>query len=280
MSDTAESARRPASVTGPGVEAGPHGGAAPILDARGVVKRYGRFTALAGVDLCVMPGTVHSVIGPNGAGKTTLFHTLTGTVPVSAGRIVFDGHDVTREPDNVRVRRGIARSFQVTSLFANLDVRENLRLAAQGAHPSGAFDMWRPPGRDAALNELVDSLLERLGLRARAGVQAAALSHGQQRRLEVGMAMAARPRAIFLDEPTSGMGVDDLDGMKALIRGLAADHTVLLIEHNMNIVMDISDTVTVMQQGRILVEGPPAAIRDDPRVRAAYLGNMITGGGA
>jgi branched-chain amino acid transport system ATP-binding protein len=252
----------------------------PILDARGVVKRYGKFTALAGVDLRVMPGTVHSVIGPNGAGKTTLFHTLTGTVPLTAGRIVFDGHDVTREPDNVRVRRGIARSFQVTSLFANLDVRENLRLAAQGAHPSGAFDMWRRPGRDTALDDLVDNLLDRLDLSARAQVQAAALSHGQQRRLEVGMAMAARPRAIFLDEPTSGMGVDDLDGMKALIRGLAADHTVLLIEHNMNIVMDISDTVTVMQQGRVLVEGAPGAIRDDPRVRAAYLGNMITGGHA
>ncbi|ARP85482.1 ABC transporter ATP-binding protein [Bordetella genomosp. 9] len=254
--------------------------APPILEAQGIVKRYGKFTALAGVDLRVLPGTVHSVIGPNGAGKTTLFHTLTGTVPVSGGRIVFDGHDVTREPDNVRVRRGIARSFQVTSLFANLDVRENLRLAAQGAHPSGAFDLWHRPGRDPALNERVDALLDRLGLRARAGVAAAALSHGQQRRLEVGMAMAARPRAIFLDEPTSGMGVDDLDEMKALIRGLAADHTVVLIEHNMNIVMDISDTVTVMQQGRVLVEGRPAAIRDDPRVRAAYLGNMITGGRA
>ncbi len=117
----------------------------PILDATGIVKRYGKFTALAGVDLRVMPGTVHSVIGPNGAGKTTLFHALTGTVPASGGRIVFDGHDVTREPDNVRVRRGIARSFQVTSLFANLDVRENLRLAAQGAHASGAFDMWHRP---------------------------------------------------------------------------------------------------------------------------------------
>jgi branched-chain amino acid transport system ATP-binding protein len=252
----------------------------PILDAQGVVKRYGKFTALGGVNLRVFPGTVHSVIGPNGAGKTTLFHTLTGTLPVSAGRIVFDGHDVTREPDNVRVRRGMARSFQVTSLFANLDVRENLRLATQGAHASGAFDMWHVPGRRRVIGELVDGVLERVGLQARAGVVAGALSHGQQRRLEVGMAIAARPRAIFLDEPTSGMGVDDLEGMKALIRGLAADHTVLLIEHNMNIVMDISDTITVMQQGQVLVEGVPAAIRDDARVRAAYLGNMITGGGA
>jgi ABC-type branched-chain amino acid transport systems, ATPase component len=250
----------------------------PILHAQGIVKRYGRFTALAGVDLRVMPGTVHSVIGPNGAGKTTLFHTLTGTVPVSEGRIVFAGHDVTGEPDYLRVRRGIARSFQVTSLFANLPVRENLRLAVQGAQPQGAFDMWHEPGRRATVNELVDAILARLALQSRADVPAAALSHGQQRRLEVGMAIAARPKAIFLDEPTSGMGVDDLDAMKSLIRGLATDHTVVLIEHNMGIVMDISDTITVMQQGRVLVEGPPAAIRDDERVRAAYLGNMITGG--
>jgi branched-chain amino acid transport system ATP-binding protein len=168
----------------------------------------------------------------------------------------------------------------VTSLFANLEVRENLRLAAQGAHASGAFDMWHAPGRRPSVGELVESVLERVGLQARAGAAAGALSHGQQRRLEVGMAIAARPRAIFLDEPTSGMGVDDLDGMKALIRGLAADHTVLLIEHNMNIVMDISDTITVMQQGRVLVEGTPAVVRGDARVRAAYLGNMITGGAA
>jgi branched-chain amino acid transport system ATP-binding protein len=251
-----------------------------VIEARGLRKAFGERLLFDNLSFSVPRGAIVGIVGPNGAGKTTLFHALTGTVPVSGGRIVFDGHDVTREPDNARVRRGIARSFQVTSLFANLDVRENLRLAAQGAHPSGAFDMWHRPGRNAAVNELVDSLLDRLGLRGRASVPAAALSHGQQRRLEVGMALAARPRAIFLDEPTSGMGVDDLDGMKALIRGLAQDHTVVLIEHNMNIVMDISDTVTVMQQGRVLVEGTPAAIRDDPRVRAAYLGNMITGGRA
>jgi len=251
----------------------------PILQATGVVKRYGKFTALAGVDLAVLPRTVHSVIGPNGAGKTTLFHMLTGTVPVSEGRIVFNGRDVTHAPDHVRVRHGIARSFQVTSLFNNLSVRENLRLAVQGAHPSGAFDAWRRPDGPRAHAELVDGILEKLGLQRRADSAAAALSHGQQRRLEVGMALAARPQAIFLDEPTSGMGIDDLDGMKQLIRALAADYTVVLIEHNMNIVMDISDTVTVMQQGRVLVEGKPGEIRNDPRVRAAYLGNMITGGG-
>jgi branched-chain amino acid transport system ATP-binding protein len=250
----------------------------PLLVAQQVVKRYGKFTAVNGVDLTVAARTIHSVIGPNGAGKTTLFHTLTGTVPITSGRVVFDGQDVTRMADHQRVRRGIARSFQVTSLFGRLSVRENLRLAVQGAHAAGGYDLWHPPRGARAHDEQIDALLARLQLTALAGRAAAELSHGQQRRLEVGMALAARPKALFLDEPTSGMGIDDLDDMKSLIRGLAADHTVILIEHNMGIVMDISDRITVMQQGRVLVEGTPADIRDDERVRAAYLGNMITGG--
>ncbi|CAE6808817.1 Lipopolysaccharide export system ATP-binding protein LptB [Paraburkholderia nemoris] len=251
-----------------------------ILQASGVVKRYGKFTALAEVNLRVMPRTVHSVIGPNGAGKTTLFHVLTGTLPITEGKIIFDGHDVTHEPDHKRVRRGVARSFQVTSLFANLSVRENLRLAAQGVDAVRALNAWTPPHGALTHADTVDSVLERLALQRFSEVPAGALSHGQQRRLEVGMALAARPKAIFLDEPTSGMGIDDLDDMKQLIRGLRDDYTVVLIEHNMGIVMDISDTITVMQQGRVLVEGRPDDIRGDERVRSAYLGNMITGGRA
>ncbi len=251
-----------------------------LIEASGIVKRYGKFTALHGVDLRVAPRTVHSVIGPNGAGKTTLFHMLTGTVPVSGGRIVFDGHDVTTEADYRRVQRGIARSFQVTALFQNLSVRENLRLAALGVTPRRALSCWRKADGPRACASIVDDVLTRLALTRHADTPAGSLSHGQQRRLEVGMALAARPKAIFLDEPTSGMGIDDLDDMKQLIRGLRDDHTVVLIEHNMNIVMDISDTITVMQQGRVLVEGKPDAIRADDRVRAAYLGNMITGGRA
>jgi branched-chain amino acid transport system ATP-binding protein len=251
-----------------------------ILQASGVVKRYGKFTALAEVNLRILPRTVHSVIGPNGAGKTTLFHVLTGTLPITAGKIEFDGHDVTHEPDHKRVRRGVARSFQVTSLFANLTVRENLRLAAQGVDARRALNAWTPPRGALEHTDVVNSVLERLALQRFAGTAAGALSHGQQRRLEVGMALAARPKAIFLDEPTSGMGIDDLDDMKQLIRGLREDYTVVLIEHNMGIVMDISDTITVMQQGRVLVEGRPDEIRGDERVRTAYLGNMITGGRA
>lgn len=255
--------------------------ASPILlEAIGVEKRYDKFAALAGVDLKVRAHTVHSVIGPNGAGKTTLFHMLTGTKSVSGGRIVFDGHDVTREPDHRRVRRGMARSFQVTSLFLTLPVRENLRLAAQGVAPAKALDCWNAPVGARSMADTVASVLARLGLERHADTPAGNLSHGQQRRLELGMALAARPKAIFLDEPTSGMGIDDLDEMKRLIQGLRDEHTVVLIEHNMNIVMDISDTITVMQQGRVLAEGLPHEIRADERVRSAYLGNMITGGKA
>ena len=254
---------------------------APILlEAQSVAKHYGKFVALGGVDLKVRANTVHSVIGPNGAGKTTLFHMLTGTKAVSGGRIVFDGHDVTREPDYLRVRRGMARSFQVTSLFLTLPVRENLRLAAQGTAPAHALNCWHAPVGARARADAVASVLARLGLERHADTPVGNLSHGQQRRLEVGMALAARPKAIFLDEPTSGMGIDDLDDMKRLIQGLKDEHTVVLIEHNMGIVMDISDTITVMQLGRVLAEGVPAEIRNDERVRTAYLGNMITGGKA
>ncbi|MDO5086464.1 MAG: ABC transporter ATP-binding protein [Comamonadaceae bacterium] len=257
-----------------------NGTATALLQAQGIVKRYGGFTALNGVDLAVKPHTVHSVIGPNGAGKTTLFHMLTGTKTVSEGRILFDGHEVTREPDFRRVRRGMARSFQVTSLFLSLSVRENLRLAVQGVSPVEALNCWHAPTGWRAHAETVDGVLQRLGLTALAGTPAGALSHGQQRRLEIGMALATHPKIIFLDEPTSGMGVDDLADMKRLIGSLRDAHTVVLIEHNMDIVMDISDTVTVMQQGAVLVEGTPAQVRADDRVRAAYLGNMITGGKA
>ena len=251
-----------------------------LIEAIGVTKHYGKFAALGGVDLKIRRNTVHSVIGPNGAGKTTLFHMLTGTGMTTGGRILFDGHDVTREPDHRRVQRGMARSFQVTSLFLTLPVRENLRLAAQGTEPAQALNCWSAPVGARSRADVVARVLARLGLERHADTPVGNLSHGQQRRLEVGMALAARPKAIFLDEPTSGMGIDDLDEMKRLIQGLRDEHTVVLIEHNMNIVMDISDTITVMQQGRVLVEGRPDDIRGDERVRSAYLGNMITGGRA
>jgi branched-chain amino acid transport system ATP-binding protein len=253
---------------------------APILKAVNVTKRYGKFTAVNGVSMDIMPGTVHSVIGPNGAGKTTLFHTLTGSAPISAGSILVQGEEVSHLPGFKRVRKGLARSFQVTSLFPNLSVRENLRLAAQGTQPAQAFNPWRQAESLTAACELAEALLTQLNLHAVAARITAELSHGQQRRLEVGMAMAGRPKVIFLDEPTSGMGIDDIAEMKRMIHALRDSYTVLLIEHNMDIVMDISDRITVMQQGQVLAEGKPDDIRGDERVRRAYLGSMITGGRA
>ncbi|ALM81592.1 ABC transporter ATP-binding protein [Bordetella sp. N] len=251
----------------------------PLLRARGVIKRYGPFTAVGGVDLDVMPGTIHSVIGPNGAGKTTLFHTLTGTVPITAGTIRFEGQEIGHLPGYLRVPCGLARSFQVTSLFQNLSVRENLRVAAQGRAPRRALFGWGIPDRDDAALAVADELLDKFKLRRAAGSAAGHLSHGQQRRLEVAMALASRPKLIFLDEPTSGMGIDDIGEMKSLISSLRQEgYAVLLIEHNMDIVMGISDTITVMQAGKVLVEGAPDTIRGDEQVRRAYLGNMITGG--
>jgi branched-chain amino acid transport system ATP-binding protein len=253
---------------------------APILQAIDVVKRYGKFTAVNGITLNVLPGTIHSVIGPNGAGKTTLFHTLTGTVPITSGKILLAGEDISHLPDFKRVLKGVARSFQVTSLFLNLSVHENLRLAAQGRRPADAFKLWRSAESLQAAGALVEGLLARLNLESVTDRLAGELSHGQQRRLEVGMAMAGQPQIIFLDEPTSGMGIDDIADMKRLIHSLRTDHAVVLIEHNMDIVMDISDTISVMQLGELLVEGKPDAIRGDERVRRAYLGSMITGGAA
>jgi branched-chain amino acid transport system ATP-binding protein len=250
---------------------------APILAADKLAVRYGSFLALSDVTLAIKPNTIHSVIGPNGAGKTTLFHALTGRVQASSGRITLNGRDITHLSDDKRVPLGIARSFQVTSLFQNLTVRENLRLAAQGRTPLQALAPWRGVEHDGEATVIADQVMSRLGITAVADRVAGELSHGQQRRLEVGMAVAAKPRLILLDEPTSGMGIDDIEAMKALIRDLGRDHTVLFIEHNMGIVMNISDTVTVMRAGRVLVEGPPMVVRDDPEVRRAYLGNMMTG---
>ena len=178
----------------------------PILQATDIVKRYGKFTAVGGVSLSILPGTVHSVIGPNGAGKTTLFHVLTGTVPITAGSIRIGGEEIAHLPDYQRVGKGLARSFQVTSLFPNLSVRENLRLAAQGRTPREALRFWRTADSLAPAGVKADALLARLHLQAVAERPTGELSHGQQRRLEIGMALGADPKVMFLDEPTSGMG--------------------------------------------------------------------------
>lgn len=247
-----------------------------LLQTQGLGMAYGAFRAVDSVSLSVREGTIHTVIGPNGAGKTTLFHCLTGERRPTDGTISFAGKDVTRQPPHGRVSVGMARSFQITSLFQNLSVRENLRLAAQGRDGWRALAFWCGPERRGDHLEVADSVLERLALTSEANTAAGDLSHGRQRVLEVGMALCAKPRLLLLDEPTSGMGIDDIPIMTNLIAELGKDHTVMLIEHNMSIVMSISDTITVMSRGSILTEGAPQEVREDERVRSAYLGE---GGG-
>lgn len=245
------------------------------LKTEALCLNYGSFAAVKDVELVIRRGTIHSVIGPNGAGKTSLFHCLTGNRRPSSGKIILEDQDVTYDAAHTRIKAGMARSFQITSLFQNLSTRENLRLAAQGRAMVSALRFWSPVSCMPEHNALADQILERIGLTARAGDKAGELSHGQQRLLEVGMALAARPKLLLLDEPTSGMGIDDIPTMTGLITDLAQDHTIVLIEHNMSIVMSISDTVSVMHQGQLLLQGPPDQVRKNPHVREAYLGEAV-----
>ncbi len=243
-----------------------------ILETDNLGLRYGAFAALGSVDLKIRKGSIHTVIGPNGAGKTTLFHCLTGERKPSNGQIQFAGSNITSQPAHKRVAAGMSRSFQITSLFQNLSVRENLRLAAQGRDGLGALAFWYSDEHRREHGEKADEVIERIKLGAVADSYAGELSHGQQRVLEVGMALCSNPQMLLLDEPTSGMGVDDIPVMTQLISELGRDHTVMLIEHNMRLVMSISDRITVMHQGNILIEGDPDEVRGDERVKQAYLG--------
>ncbi|MDR2603897.1 MAG: ABC transporter ATP-binding protein [Desulfovibrio sp.] len=245
-----------------------------ILTTENLSLSYGGFRAVDKVNLRVRRKTVHSVIGPNGAGKTSLFHCLTGGRRPTGGRILFNGEEITNRSAHARVGSGMARSFQITSLFQNLTVRENLRLASQGRDGNGALVFWRSAGARKEHTELADRVMERLGLTRKAAVAAGDLSHGQQRLLEVGMALCGKPELLLLDEPTAGMGVNDIPMMTELIADLGKEYSVMLIEHNMGIVMSVSDTITVMSRGGILVEGKPEEVRADPRVREAYLGEV------
>ncbi|MDO6564610.1 ABC transporter ATP-binding protein [Amphritea sp. 1_MG-2023] len=243
-----------------------------ILETDNLGLRYGAFAALGSVDLKIKRGSIHTVIGPNGAGKTTLFHCLTGERKPSSGHIQFAGQDVTHQAPHKRVAVGMSRSFQITSLFQNLSVRENLRLAAQGRDGLAALAFWYSDSHRREHLQKADEVIERIKLDKMANTYAGELSHGQQRVLEVGMALCSNPQMLLLDEPTSGMGVDDIPVMTQLISELGQDHTVMLIEHNMRLVMSISDRITVMHQGNILIEGEPEMVSGDERVKKAYLG--------
>ena len=241
-----------------------------LLSVTDLSRSFGGLRAVDGVDFDVPAGEVRAIIGPNGAGKTTFVSLISGRVAPSAGRIVFAGEDITRMPAHRRVGRGIAYTFQITSVFANLTAFDNVALAAQ-------HSLQRRRGRWRALDraELADAVadaLRRVGLADRAEVRAAELAYGHQRLLEIAMGLALAPKLLILDEPTQGLSDAEIDGFCALVRSIAADATVLLIEHNMDVVMRLADRITVLNQGRVLAEGTPAEIVENAAVQQAYLG--------
>ncbi len=242
----------------------------PILEVRALTVRFGPLVAVNDVSFAAQRGRITSVIGPNGAGKSTLFNLVSGAIRPAQGSVLFDGVAVPREPPERLVRRGLSRSFQITSLFPELPVRENLRLAAQVLEPRSKALL--PPRLSRRSGDRVDELIHRFRLGDKADELAGYLSHGEQRRLEIAVAVAPRPRLLLLDEPTQGMSHGDTQDTAALIRTLAGDLTILLIEHDIELVMDLSDHVVVMHQGHKLAEGRPGDVRGDPVVQAAYFG--------
>jgi branched-chain amino acid transport system ATP-binding protein len=243
----------------------------PLLEARGLIKRFGGLTATDNLDLAVEPGEIHAVIGPNGAGKTTLIAQLSGELKPNAGTIRFAGEDVTALSAPARSQRGLARSFQITSVFRGFTALDNVALSIQ-AHDGHSFRFWRDARSEATLREPARAILQEVGLGHRADVLAASLAHGEQRQLEIAMALATKPRMLLLDEPMAGMGREESERMVALLRRLKGRETILLIEHDMDVVFALADRITVLVYGRAIATGAPAEIRANADVRQAYLG--------
>jgi branched-chain amino acid transport system ATP-binding protein len=237
-----------------------------------LTRTFGALSALDGVSLSVTPRTRHAVIGPNGAGKTTLFNVITGQVPPSGGHVLFEGRPVTGLPPHAVARRGISRSFQRTNLFLNLSVLENLRLAA-AADGRGSWSLFRRVDRLRAPLERAMETAEAVGLRERLSAPAGALSYGEQRQLEVGVALATRPKLLLLDEPTAGMSPEETQRMTRMLEGLPREVTLLIIEHDMDVVGSLADHVTVLHYGEVLTEGTFDHVKRDPRVYEVYLGS-------
>lgn len=244
---------------------------APVLEVRALSVNFGGLRAVDDVSFGVARNRITTVIGPNGAGKSTLFNLISGALRPRAGQVLIEGADHTAQPPYRMQAAGLARSFQITNLFFELSVLENLRLGAQVVEPVSAF--WRPVSASRAALARVGELLERFGLAAKAHYPAGKLSHGEQRRLEVAVALACKPKVLLLDEPTQGMSHGDTADTAALIKSLAVDVTVLLIEHDIGLVMSLSDHVIVMHQGQKLAEGSPTEVRNNPAVQTAYFGH-------
>jgi branched-chain amino acid transport system ATP-binding protein len=242
-----------------------------MLQVRDLYKHFGGVVAIDHLDLEVTPGEVHALIGPNGAGKTTLIGQLTGLVSPDSGTIRFAGKDLTALPVHVRSALGLARSFQVTSLFLDLTVLDNVALAVQ-AHAGHSFRFWKNARSESVLRDPARKVLAQVGLSELKDEIAGVLAHGQQRQLEIAMALATNPKLLLLDEPMAGMGPEESAAMVNLLRNLKGGVTMLLVEHDMDAVFALADRITVLVYGRAIATGTPDAIRQNPEVRAAYLG--------
>lgn len=242
------------------------------LEARGLQKSFGGLTATDNLSLSAARGEIHAVIGPNGAGKTTFVNLLSGILKPDGGEILFEGRDITRLSAPARVNQGLARSFQITSIFRDFTVLENVMLSVQ-AGQGHSFRFWRPAAKDESLRGPARELLERVGLGDRIDVVAGNLAHGEQRQLEIAISLATNPTFLLLDEPMAGMGPEESQGMIDFLKALKGDYTMLLIEHDMDAVFALADRITVLVYGKAIATGTPGEIRNDPAVRAAYLGD-------
>jgi branched-chain amino acid transport system ATP-binding protein len=242
-----------------------------MLELRNIAKRFGGVLATDDVSLEVKRGEVHALIGPNGAGKTTLIAQIAGDLGSDRGAILFEGEDITRAAQHERVRAGLSRSYQITSIFRRLSVLDNLALAVM-ARSGSSFSFWRPVAAEAALAEEARAIAGDIGLSGREAAVAATLAHGEQRALEVGLALATRPKLVLLDEPMAGMGPEESRRIIELVERIRARVTVFLVEHDMDAVFRLADRVSVLVSGRVIATGLPAAIRAHTGVRKAYLG--------
>ena len=243
-----------------------------MLELRSLSKHFGGVVATDAVSLRIAAGETHALIGPNGAGKTTLIGQICGSLAADSGEIRFLGSDVTRTPQHSRVKAGLARSYQVTSVFGRFSVLDNLALAVQ-ARSGSSFSFWRPVAAERALFDEALAIAGEIGLAARKDALAAALSHGEQRALEVGLALATRPKLLLLDEPMAGMGPEESQRMIGLVAGLRSRVTLLLVEHDMDAVFRLADRISVLVNGRVIASDTPERIRTDAEVRKAYLGD-------
>lgn len=248
----------------------------PIIETRDLCRHFGGLKAVDGVSLRVKEGTLHSIIGPNGAGKTTLFNLISGNVKPTSGKVYLRGSDITGIPLRRMAHLGVGRSFQITNVFPNLTVLENARLAAQALGPDN-LKIWSRAARFERYESAARDALAQVGLEEKAALPASVLPHGDKRKLELAILLAAGPKLLMLDEPTAGMASEQVPQLLGIIRDImqGGTRTILLVEHNMNIVMNVSDRITVMHQGRVLAEGTPEEIRTSPAVQQAYLGGSL-----